>query len=300
MTPSKINSPRNNTIRLAIGTAQFGQKYGVANSGDRVPIEVASQIIAFAGQAGIDTVDTAISYGDSERRLGKIGMQGFNIISKLPPIPDGHKNISQWVYTSVISSLKSLQINKLSAILLHRPSDLMESTGQVLWSSLQNLKQDGLVDKIGISVYDTVELDGLYHRYQIDVVQAPLNILDRRFSSSGWITRLQENGTEFHARSVFLQGLLLMSATNRPRYFQKWASLWRKWDRWLQDMRLTALEVCLSYICSFSGVKKIVVGIDNLEQLHSIIISTEGISTAWPDAIFCSDEKLIDPRKWPN
>ncbi len=286
------------THQLVIGTAQFGQKYGVGNCGDRVSIETAAQIIAFAGQAGIDTVDTAISYGDSERRLGEIGMQGYKVISKLPPFPVGHKSVSKWVYNTVNASLTSLQINKLSAILLHRPSDLLDSTGPELYESLQKLKQGGVVDKIGLSVYDKVELENLVPLYPVDVVQAPVNILDRRLTSSGWMTRLRESGIELHARSVFLQGALLMPPNIRPRQFLKWSSLWNNWDQWLQAAQLTALEVCLSYTRSLSQVTKIVVGIDSLEQLRSVISSTQNPITDWPDAIFCSDENLIDPRNW--
>ena len=37
-----------------------------------------------------------------------------------------------------------------------------------------------------------------------------MNIIDRRLELSGWLERLSDEGVEVHARSVFLQGLLLM------------------------------------------------------------------------------------------
>jgi hypothetical protein len=83
--------------RLALGTAQFGAPYGVANSGGPLSREEAIRIVQFASSAGIDTLDTAIAYGESERILGEIGVQQFKVVTKIPPVPASVSGVEEWV-----------------------------------------------------------------------------------------------------------------------------------------------------------------------------------------------------------
>ena len=81
-------------MKLALGTVQFGVPYGVANSTGQVPESEGSSILSYARTLGIDTLDTAIAYGESERRLGSIGVAGWNVITKLPEIPNDFENVT--------------------------------------------------------------------------------------------------------------------------------------------------------------------------------------------------------------
>ncbi len=56
-------------MKLALGTAQFGMNYGIANSSGKVNHEEAREILSLGRSVGIDTLDTAIAYGDSEESL---------------------------------------------------------------------------------------------------------------------------------------------------------------------------------------------------------------------------------------
>ncbi|MGP1664729.1 MAG: aldo/keto reductase, partial [Rhodanobacter sp.] len=71
-------------MKLALGTVQFGLPYGIANPGGQIGRDDAGQILALARESGIDTLDTAIAYGDSEACLGAVGTKGFRVITKLP------------------------------------------------------------------------------------------------------------------------------------------------------------------------------------------------------------------------
>jgi len=199
-------------MKLGIGTVQFGLNYGVANRQGQVSQDEAKAILGHAWASGMDTLDTAIAYGDSEQRLGEIGIRDWRVVSKLPSIPDGCSDISQWVTDSVNESLQRLKVKCLYGLLLHQPKQLLGQAGGRLYSVLQQLKRDGRIEKIGISIYDPEELDAVCSHYHLDMVQAPFNIFDRRLIDSGWLARLAEQDTELHVRSVFLQGLLLMKA----------------------------------------------------------------------------------------
>lgn len=285
--------------RLALGTVQFGVEYGIANESGRVNSDEASRILAEAADSGIDLLDTAIGYGDSEHVLGQIGVADWKIVSKLPAMPDECPDVGGWVAAQVAGSLARLGVDRLYAVLLHRPDQLFGSRGEQLLAALECLKADGCTEKIGISIYAPDELDRLFNGMHFDLVQAPLNILDRRLVDTGWSKHLKHLDVELHARSAFLQGLLLMPASRRPQKFGRWQSLWSEWDRWLDEVGLTPLQACLRFAHTVDGVDKIVVGVDSVVQLREILAASTGgpltSTPSWPRQI---DIDLINPSRW--
>jgi len=285
-------------LRLALGTAQFGQHYGIANQNGQVSLSEAKAILAYASTCGIDTLDTAIAYGNSELHLGQIGVQQWKVVSKLPAVPEGCRDIVQWVASSVEKSLQRLNIKSLYGLLLHRPQQLLEQGGDRLYYALQRLKHDGVVQKIGISAYAPSDLDALCRRFQLDLVQVPFNILDRRLIVSGWLSRLSEQGIELHTRSVFLQGLLLMKPGDRPQKFARWSMLWSKLDEWFARTGRTPLQACLQYAMSFSQINKVIVGVDNLRQLEEILHVAKMTDLQISDELNSDDPDLLNPAHW--
>lgn len=284
--------------RLALGTVQFGLEYGVANNAGRVNLDEAGKILAEAAHAGINMLDTAVAYGDSEATLGKIGVADWRIVTKLPEMPDTCTDVAAWVEAQVRGSLDRLSIQQLHAVLLHRPAQLLEARGSQLFAALERLKILGYTKKIGISIYDASELDGLFREMHFDLVQAPLNILDRRLVTSGWAQRLKRSGTELHVRSAFLQGLLLMPADKRPQKFNRWQSLWSEWERWLHETGLSPVEACLRYAMSVEEVDNVVVGVDSAAQLHEIHAAAIGGLSGLPDWPQTIDPVLLNPALW--
>lgn len=284
-------------MKIALGTVQFGLDYGVANQAGRVSFDEAKKILGLAQEHGIDTLDTAIAYGDSEATLGRLGVRDSKIITKLPAIPDGCANVAAWVEDQVASSLERLGVANLYGVLLHRPDQLLGEHGVELYGALQQLKQREFTQKIGVSIYGPAELQ-LLSQMTCDLVQAPLNILDRSLVESGWAQRLRQQGTELHVRSTFLQGLLLMNSEQRPEKFSRWAPLWSEWVRWLESSGITALQACLGYVLGVAEVDKMVVGVDSAHHLQQILDASkqrvDGLP-AWPDNI---DEELINPALW--
>jgi len=285
-------------LKLALGTVQFGLPYGIANQVGQVSLAEAKSILKFAATSGIETLDTAISYGDSEQRLGQSGVQNWQIVSKLPVIPDDMVYPMLWIQDAVNSSLRNLNVSKLYGLLLHRPAQLLETRGDQIYLALQELKKAGLIEKIGISIYDPVELDNLYPHFHFDIIQVPFNIIDRRLIQSGWLNRLAKEGVELHARSVFLQGLLLMKSIDRPSKFNRWSSLFLRWDQWLSEVGLTALEASIRYALSFPEIKKVIVGVDSAKQLKELTEAAKGHLPEVHNELFSNDENLLNPANW--
>jgi len=284
--------------RLALGTVQFGVPYGIANQTGQVSCNEVAAILDYALAAGLDTLDTAIAYGESEQRLGDIGVGQWQIITKLPAVPESCTDVHAWVQKSVLGSLARLRAPKLYGLLLHRAQQLLGPQGDALYRALVAIKNQGKVEKIGVSIYDPSELDALCSHYQFDLVQAPFNVMDRRFAVSGWLERLHQAGAEIHVRSVFLQGLLLMNPASRPATFNRWQPLWQQWHYWLSEQMLTPLQACLGFVLAQPQVDRVVVGVDSLMQLKGILANVETPLVEPPATLVSEDMDLINPSRW--
>lgn len=284
--------------RLALGTVQLGLPYGVANRTGQATAAEAAGIVARARAAGLDTLDTASAYGDSHRRLGEIGVAGWRVVSKLPPLPGDASDVGGWVDRCVEASLAALNVASLYGLLLHRAADALEERGPALRAAVERLKARGVVRKIGVSIYDPALLGDLQEQFPLDLLQAPFSILDRRLETSGWLERLARRGVEVHARSVFLQGLLLMTEDERPAKFARWSGLWRAWRAWLGSERLAPVEACLGFALARGNIDRVIVGVDNAIQLNELLAAATPRALVPPPEFSTQDVDLLDPSNW--
>jgi aryl-alcohol dehydrogenase-like predicted oxidoreductase len=290
--------PVSSNSRLALGTVQFGLPYGAGARASQVGYDDAANIIKHAFAVGLDTLDTAIAYGESEQRLGLMGVSAWRVISKLPPAPDDCTDVSGYVRSSVMASLQRLNLPRLSGMLLHRAEQLLGPQGDALYRALDSLKTQGLIEKLGVSISSPDQLALLAPRFQLDLIQAPFNIFDRRLATSGWLARLHQAGTEIHIRSVFLQGQLLRQASDRPQSFGRWQPLWDGWQAWLEQQKMTPLQACLGFAMSYPEIDRVVVGVKGLAQFKSILGSLDAPAMMPPESLMSDDQNLINPSLW--
>lgn len=285
-------------MKLALGTAQIGLDYGVSNKTGKVARAEAETMVSYARKAGIMMLDTAVGYGDSEAKLGAIGVEGFDVVSKLPAVPDDCGDIAEWMDQVVRRSLESLRIDRLYGLLLHRPGQLLQAQGAEIYAGLIALKAAGLVHKTGASIYAPSQLDTLYALYPLELVQTPFNLFDNRIVESGWLKRLKADGAEVHVRSIFLQGLLLLPPEERPEKFRRWAPHLARYDAWLATHDRTPLEACVSYALSVPEIDRVVVGVDSAAQLRAIVAATFVSPPAFSDELPSPYPDLLDPVVW--
>lgn len=286
--------------RLALGTVQFGLPYGIANQAGQVSRLEATAMLQLAAANGIDTLDTAIAYGESEICLGEVGVQGYKLVTKLPPVPDECADINDWVEGQMAASLSRLGVEAVYGLLLHRTEQLLDPKGKEIYHALQGLKNSGRVEKIGVSIYAPRELDAITQQFCLDLVQAPFNLIDRRLQTSGWLQKLKAEGVEIHTRSAFLQGLLLMPQAAIPNRFAPWHHVWHTWHQWLADHNVSAVQACLAYPLSFSEIDRVVVGADSASQLTQIISAANRVPHGDLPELQCEEENLINPANWPK
>lgn len=285
--------------KLALGSAQFGLKYGIANSEGQIKFTEVKKILELAKNSNIDLIDTAISYGNSEKIIGDTCIKEFKFVSKLPALPKDCLDINLWVEEHVRSSLMRLGISSLYGLLVHRSENFLGDSGKKLIKALSAIKLNGWVKKIGVSIYDPSECEQVMKLTRIDIVQAPLNIVDRRLEVSGWLSKLHSEEIEIHTRSVFLQGLLLMPINKIPKNLNKWYKVWEKWSIELKKNELSAAEVCLLYPLSLPEIDRVIVGVDNSYQLNELIKASKSQKSKIDFSFMNSnDQMLINPSNW--
>ena len=257
--------------KLALGSANFGLDYGVANHTGKISESELADMLVVAKAARIEIIDTAQAYGDSETRLGSLCNDNqFNLVTKI-----GAEFTNQTLNHDVIHCVKEscrLDQSRLYAVMLHRPEVLLGNQGNEVVRELQILKEQNIVTKVGVSVYSPEILTAISSVFEVDIVQAPFNLFDQRILSSGWSDKLKSSGVEIHTRSVFLQGLLLMQKSGLPDYFMKyWPAHFEAWYEFLDYNRADALEVALKFALQQDWIDKIVVGVDSVSQLEALV-----------------------------
>jgi len=296
----KVFKENPHTMKLALGTVQFGVDYGVNSANGKVKPEEVKKILNYAHTKNINFLDTALTYGNSEKVLGRANVSNFKVITKTRyfdnlKIKNNDVNL---LNNDFHYSLVNLKQDSVYGVLIHNADDLFKPGAEKLFDQLQKLKQLGKIIKIGVSVYNHIQLQFILDNFDIDLVQLPFNMLDRRMINNGMFTKLQKKDIDVHVRSIFLQGLLLMSKQNRPEKFNRWSSLWKIWHEWLNDNGITALEATIRYALSIKEISKVIVGVDTRDQLEQILIASDGTLPKIPSELYTNDVDLLNPSNW--
>jgi aryl-alcohol dehydrogenase-like predicted oxidoreductase len=289
-------------VRLGLGTAQFGLDYGVSNPSGKTPLSEVAQILDFAAGQGISILDTAPAYGTSEQALGEVeACRRFQVMTKTPMLNKRRVSAADGdaVTTTFAKSLRHLRTKSVYGCIVHQAEDLLAEGGEYLYAALVGARNRGEVQKIGASVYDARQIDGLLDRYALEIVQLPLNVLDQRLLRSGHLSELNARGIEIHVRSVFLQGLLLMPLDVLPLYFAPLHIHLERYHAWLQQENLTPVQAALQFIHSVAGGETLICGINTREQLEEIC-SALGQHSAPADwhAFAVDDPAMVNPSLW--
>ena len=281
----------NSRSKLALGTAQFGLDYGISNVSGQVHPNEVKNILSIAKNNNINTLDTASGYGNSETILGNVGVNSFKIVTKTTSIKTGVDNMLK----SFKQSLENLRMESIDGLLIHNIEDIQDKEFDLLYEKLNNLKQDKLIKKIGFSTYTPKQVDFLLDNFDFDLIQVPFNVFDVRLIEGGQLQALKNKSIEVHARSVFLQGVLL-NFNNLPNYFLTWQEQFKKYQEMVNSSGLSLLEYALNFALNTKELDKVLVGVNNANQLIDIINSSK--TSANLKAFSIDDIDLLNPSLW--
>ncbi len=285
--------------RIALGTAQFGMRYGINNRAGQVEPEEVRRILAYAAENGILTIDTAAAYGTSEEVLGRFlrGAESpFHVISKFNSA-DG-RSVDKAFERSVLT----LGVNRLYGYLIHSFSDYLRD--RRIWEEVRSLRTTGAVEHIGFSLYRPSELEEIFERgLDVDLIQVPYSVLDRRFE--GILESAKKDGVEIHVRSVFLQGLVFKHPSSLSPFFNGLLPNLRRLIAFSERVGITIPALCLGSVLRNPSVDRAIVGVEFQTDLEANIRSVREAADARIDwvslkDIACSDERLVVPSYWPR
>lgn len=278
--------------KIALGTVQFGMDYGISNTVGQTSKSEVDAILNLAKSTGVNTLDTAQGYGESEAVLGEVGVADFNVISKLSPAAL-KKNPASFL---VDQSLKATGLTKLYGMLFHNAESAMHDPAAV--HELQALKANGTITKWGYSVYTPQELEQLLERYDLpDLIQVPYNHLDNRFEPL--MKELHQKGVEIHTRSTFLQGLFFMDPDSLPEFFNPIKEYLTNLRKGYGTTESIASSL-LGWVLEKSFIDRVVIGVNSKDQLLSNIQGLDGDSPELlPKPCEVANELLM-PNLWPK
>jgi aryl-alcohol dehydrogenase-like predicted oxidoreductase len=291
-------------LKLALGTVQFGLGYGIANTQGKTPRDEVVRILGLAKKEGIAVLDTAALYGSSEEVLGDClpTSHGFRIVTKTPQFrkPQITPEDARHLRNTFTDSLQKLGQPRVYGLLVHHADDLLADGGEYLMDAMLELKAAGRVAKVGVSVYDGAQIDHLLDRYTIDLVQTPVSVFDQRLLSAGKLAALKNMGVEIHARSLFLQGLLLMPLERIADYFAPIKQHIRNYQAYLQEKQISLLQGALAFTSACKEIDVAVVGVASTGELRGILDAWHSLPQEPFDfsGFACNDEYMVNPALW--
>ena len=286
--------------KLILGTVQFGLHYGVNNTTGKPSKENIKSILDSAYNSGIQLLDTAEAYGDSQNTIGEYhnnSTNKFNVITKFSSNTEGFSlNIIERVY----NNLKILDVDKLYCYMFHSFDDFNKYFEKYR-KDLLTLKRDGIINNIGVSLYSNDELESVLKFNEITLVQLPFNLLDNNNKRGNIIKKAKAKGIEIHTRSAFLQGLFFKNTsefTVKIKPLEPYLNLLN--DLCDEDYKMN--DLALNYVCNQKNIDKVLIGVDNVHQLESNILSEKkNIKkelTNNIEVIDVKETKLLNPSNW--
>ena len=281
--------------------------YGIANKSGKPNSDMATKIVQTAWESGVREFDTAQAYGESERVLGSVirslGLSSeARVITKLGPSLD-HFDLAG-LDQAVRESLTRLNVPILYGLMFHR-EEYLENWEKGLGEILQGFIGKGLTEHIGVSVYSPDGAVLALEKDEINMIQIPSNIFDRRFEKAEVFLLAQNRGKEIYIRSVFLQGLMLMDTKDLPRQMQFAIPILNNLEALSIETGLSKQDLALGYVREAFPETNVVFGAETAEQIRSNLKSWKktlpnGFVERIQKDFAYVEERVLNPALWPN
>lgn len=294
---------------LSLGTVQLGLNYGINNADGKPDQTTANEILDCALANGINTLDTAGAYGDSEVVIGN-WLKGVPqekrpfIVTKAAQLDHTSLDaLRKDLFGRVAASKDRLGVEQLDMLMLHHFDDYLCDKDNVR-KVMHELKDSGEVRMIGASAYS-------FHDYGeiadtgFDATQIPINLFDWGQIDNGGLKKLEDSGMMVFVRSVYLQGLVFQNPDRLAPHMEfaretlvKFGALCRKYE-------LMPAQLALAFALSLPGVTSLVLGSEKVEQvqqnvelLHSVPHLTEEQLREIHDTFCDTPARVLNPSEW--
>lgn len=293
--------------KVALGTVQFGVDYGFSKKKNQSEVD---SILNCAAHNGINFIDTASEYGDSERKIGDYlsrHSKQFIVATKLKKMLENEVNntfVKEKILSSVKNSLENLNLRNLDILQLHQTDDYL-ITNEVFWQTISELKNEGTIIAFGVSVYEIKETLELANKYSdiIDFFQIPYNVFDRRFEEIKGI--LDDKSISIVSRSTFLKGIIPCEIADLPPELEELKPYKESLEDMAISLKISVSELAMLFVFCSNNIESILLGVDSISELESNVLVTNKYSCTLLENLDFSktlvkNSFLIDPRKWTS
>lgn len=288
---------------LVLGTAQLGLNYGINNNYGKPNIREAFDILDCALNNNVKILDTAGAYGDSEQIIGKYMSKhknAFKIATKLPKI-----NNESDIEKHIERSLSNLDISTIDYYLVHSFNDAVEHKETI--NILDNYKKNRIIKNIGISIYETDELEYILENLfeYVSIVQIPFNILDNRWTNRGLLKKCKEKGISIFSRSIYLQGLFFADDAKINNIHLNGIKYINYIKKIAYEKNVDFKKLLMDYVKIQDDIEYLLIGCETVQQLKENIEEfREDITLSQEDVkriiefTYNIPNTIIDPRLW--
>lgn len=286
---------------ITLGTVNFGIDYGLRKGKNKISKKKAKYLIKESYKLGINSFDTSPDYGNAEKILGEtLRNKKKKIIATKVFIKNSNKLDFKKLLKSINQSRKNLFQKKLDLLQIHNADQKIIKNKKIKQFFLR-IKKEGIIKKIGVTVYSEKEALLAIESGWIKSIQVPYNLINQKMKKKVFILA-KKKGVTIYTRSTFLKGVLTKKIYLMPKKIRSIKSSLEdklnKLDLEIEDLKMLALR----FVLSNEIINSTVFGIENIAQLKEIIktkkfrLDKEYIKKL---SIFNSNLKINDPRFWP-
>ncbi len=295
---------------ISLGTVEIGIDYGIPTPGRsrRPPEDEAARLLHRALDLGINFIDTARAYGDSEAIIGRaLGFRRgeFILASKVPLHQHeelGTRELRDHCRKSVGESLRALGTDVIDVMMLHSGSPAILAREDV-FDTLEELRQAGSIRYIGASVYGMDSAHKAIESGRCDCIQLAYSVLDRR-PERGVLRLAKEKDVGIVARSVLLKGALTYRYRDLPDELLRLRSAVEE----LKEVAGCADDglPALAYRWALGRplIHTALAGASSVEEVEQAVRFAEAGplpegTAAAVERVVIEDENILNPATWP-
>ena len=292
---------------IALGTVELGLEYGIRRPGEagRPPREAAVKLIHAALEAGIDLLDTAPGYGDSEAVVGE-ALRGRGESLVVTTKVEAHRDLQGAerrgaILRSIDESRARLGRDRIELLQIHN-AEVEDLGDPLLRGALNDAVARGWVERLGASVYGVEAALAVVNDTELAAVQVAFNLLDRRMAAEV-VPAAERNGTALMLRSAFLKGALTDRREHLPERLGELREAAQRAARWAEaqgrGLAECALRFCIDRVISGT----VLVGVSGREELDFALRVAEGepldaTALKEAEALAVDGGEVVDPRYW--
>jgi aryl-alcohol dehydrogenase-like predicted oxidoreductase len=284
--------------KLGLACSQLGLDQPASTPRGRSPEREAADALQIAARAGLVILDAQVQFGRAETLIGNLMPRPnpFRVLLRAVRPDRGPDHVED----ELRQALRRLRLDKADTVMVQSAGDLFSPQGPAMWERLKKLREEGLIERVGVSVFASDEPVGLARRFKPDIIQAPVSLLDQRLIVSGALAEIAGLGVEVHLRSIFLQGLLFLPPDRMPVGLRGHAGPLSRVRRLIAEGRSDPLQAALWFALSRPEAHHVIVGVASAAELQAVIAAAASAppDLDWDEMALEHPEALIGGGGW--